>query len=183
MVSLCVCIHNCILLVLVCAFFNDIIMLHKNYSHNWIYDVSFSMPVCSHIWLMHFSWHHIAQELLTQLGLWCFIWYARLHLYMVSLSVCIHNCIVLVVVYAFFNDIMLHRNYSHNHHVDMQIEPICAMMHCVWTISLATDWIASVEIWMSSSSSWTRLKLDPANTHFKYLEAVCGHRHAVWDYR
>ena len=30
-------------------------MLHKNYSHNWIYDVSFSMPVCSHIWLMHFS--------------------------------------------------------------------------------------------------------------------------------
>ena len=40
-------IHTCIVLVLVCAFFNDI-MLHKNYSHNWIYDVSFSMPVCIH---------------------------------------------------------------------------------------------------------------------------------------
>ena len=54
-------------------------------SQNWIYDVSFSMPVCIHIWLMHFSmtsyctcqcifqWHHIAQELLTQLDLWHFI--------------------------------------------------------------------------------------------------------------
>jgi len=104
---------------------------HKNYSHNWIYDVSFSMPVCSHIWLMHFSWHHIAQEQLTQLDLWCFIWYARLQSYMVSLSVCIHNCIVLVVVCAFFNDMMLQRNYSHHWIYDVSFSMSVCMHNCV----------------------------------------------------